>query len=92
MAPELKWNTPPTPQQEENRAKLHACTGWILAMHMHELHPLLWARAQIQPNPTQKQSSRKFQIARGRQIALQVIISQFADQLANGAMLNFSPS
>ncbi|MFB9149234.1 hypothetical protein [Roseovarius ramblicola] len=75
---------------ERARAAIHACLDWLVARHLHELHPLIWAQATTGPGPAPALPPRRTLIARGRQAALRVIAARFSDTLADGGALGFS--
>ena len=77
---------------EQTRRKLHDCTGWLLSDHLQELHPLIWSQALLPPRLTPALPSRRALITKGRQAALHAIALQFADDIADGSSIAFSPS
>lgn len=76
--------------QDRARAAIHDCLDWLVARHLHELHPLLWAQAEIGPAPARSLPPRSRLVTRGRQAALHLIAERFADELADGSALGFS--
>lgn len=76
--------------QERARAAIHACLDWLVARHLHELHPLIWSQALIGPGSGPSLPPRRALVARGRQAALRVIAERFADEIADGCALGFS--
>jgi hypothetical protein len=76
--------------QERTRAALHGCLDWLVAHHLRELHPLVWAQALIGPAPDAGVPPRRALVARGRQAALRAIAARFADEMADGGALAFS--
>lgn len=73
-------------------ARLNDCADWILADHLQELHPLIWSQAQLSPGVATPLPSRRALVTRGRQTALQVIAERFAEDIADGGTIAFSPS
>ncbi|RKF14965.1 hypothetical protein D6850_08875 [Roseovarius spongiae] len=74
------------------RAALHANLRWILSDHLHELHPLIWTQALHHPGQTPRLPSRRALISEGRRTALRAIASIFADDIADGGSIAFSPA
>lgn len=70
---------------------LHDCLTWILRDHMHELHPLIWTQALHRPGAAPLPSRRAL-ITEGRRTALRAIAAQFADDIAGGHSIAFSPA
>ncbi|WP_113912233.1 hypothetical protein [Roseovarius dicentrarchi] len=79
------------PADNGNRAELRACLDWILRDHLHELHPLVWTQAAHRPGLAAL-PSRGALITEGRQTALRAIAAQFADDIAAGKSIAFSPT
>jgi len=77
---------------ERARAALHACQDWILARHLYKLHPYVWAEARPTGLAVQPAATHRALVARGRKTALHLIARRFADQLADGSSIAFSPS
>jgi len=75
---------------ERTRAAIHACLDWLVAEHLAELHPVVWAQALDRPAPGQALPPRRMLMARGREAALRAIAARFADELADGCALGFS--
>ncbi|PVA11319.1 hypothetical protein DC366_06160 [Pelagivirga sediminicola] len=73
------------------RARLQGCLDWILRDHLHELHPLIWTQALRRPGASPLPSRRAL-ISEGRQTALRAIAAQFADDIAGGDSIAFSPA
>ncbi len=73
------------------RAALHDCLTWILRDHLHELHPLIWTQALHCPGAGPLPPRRAL-ISEGRRTALRVIAAQYADDIARGHSIAFSPS
>ena len=90
MAPSGQ-NGPLSRQAEATRARLHACLDWIVAKHMQELHPLLWSQTLLAPGQFPTLPSRRALVTKGRQTALRIIALRFADQIADGSSIAFSP-
>ena len=78
-------------QAEETRAQLHACLDWVVADHMQELHPLIWSQTLLAADEYRMLPPRRALAVGGRQIALRIIATRFADQLADGSAIAFSP-
>jgi len=78
------------PAQERARRAIHACLDWLVAEHLHELHPLVWTQALIGPGQSADLPPRRMLVQRGRQAALHAIAARFADEIAEGQTLAFS--
>jgi hypothetical protein len=78
------------PAQERARRMIHACLDWLVAEHLHELHPLVWTQALIGPGQPADLPPRRMLMQRGRQAALRAIAARFADEIAEGQTLAFS--
>ena len=74
------------------RRHVHDCLDWILSDYLHELHPLVWSQALLSPGLTPALPSRRALINKGRQAALRIIATRFADDLADGSSIAFSPA
>jgi hypothetical protein len=72
------------------RAAIHDCLDWLIARHLHELHPLIWSQALIGPDEAPSLPPRRALVARGRQAALRIIAERFSDEMADGGALAFS--
>lgn len=77
---------------EKARARLHDCLSWILSEHLHELHPALWTTPDTTPMTLSRHTLPRAHIVKGREMALRVIARHFADQLADGSSIAFSPA
>ena len=75
---------------EATRRHLHDCLDWILSEYLQELHPLIWSQALLSPGLTPALPSRRALISKGRQTALRIIATRFADDLADGGSIAFS--
>lgn len=75
---------------EATRKRLHDCLDWILGDYLQELHPLVWSQALLSPGFAAALPSRRALINKGRQTALRVIATRFADELADGSSIAFS--
>ena len=75
---------------EAARKRLHDCLDWILGDYLQELHPLIWSQALLSPGQTPALPSRRALINKGRQTALRIIATRFADELAEGNSIAFS--
>jgi len=73
------------------REALHGCLVWILRDHLYELHPLIWTQALYHPGAPPLPSRRAL-ISEGRRTALRAIAAQFADDIAGGNSIAFSPA
>ncbi len=73
------------------RAQLRGCLTWILRNHLYELHPLIWTQA-LHPRGAAPLPARGALISEGRQTALRSIAAQFADDIARGNSIAFSPA
>lgn len=89
MAPE---HDAPGTAAEATQERLHACLDWLLADHLQELHPLIWAQAMLAPGITAPLPTRRVLVTKGRQTALRVIAERFADEIADGSTIAFSAS
>ena len=65
---------------------------WVLATHLQELHPLIWTEALHRPGQATALPSRRALVRAGRHAALGMIATVFADKLANGRSIAFSPA
>jgi hypothetical protein len=74
------------------RRHVHDCLDWILSDYLHELHPLVWSQALLSPGLTPALPTRRALISKGRQTALRIIATRFADDLADGSSIAFSPA
>ncbi|WP_306154217.1 hypothetical protein [Roseovarius sp. MMSF_3281] len=75
---------------EATRQRLHDCLDWVLSDYLQELHPLIWSQALLSPGLTPTLPSRRALINKGRQTALRIIATRFADELAEGTSIAFS--
>jgi len=89
MAPRCGTARLPT-ARDRARATIHDCLDWLVARHLHELHPMIWAQALTGPGPASWLPPRRVSLAQGRQAALRAIAGRFADDLADGSALGFS--
>ncbi len=72
------------------RARIGACTEWIIRAHLTELHPMIWAHAAHGfDNNLRIRSPHKF-AASGREDAMQVMTSLFRSELASGQRIVFT--
>lgn len=92
MAPDHDRAARLTAVAEQARQNLHDCTDWILAQHLQELHPLIWSQALLPPRLIPARPSRPALVTKGRQAALRAIALRFADDIADGSSIAFSPS
>ncbi|MFX0545730.1 hypothetical protein ACEWPL_009310 [Roseovarius sp. S1116L3] len=77
--------------QDAGRTALNGCLTWILRDHLYELHPLIWTQALHCPG-TRPLPPRRALISEGRRTALRAIAAQFADDIARGQSIAFSPA
>ena len=75
----------------QTRLQLHECLDWLVADHMQELHPLIWSQTLLAPAQVPALPSRRALVVKGRQTALRIIAARFADEIADGSSLAFSP-
>lgn len=80
------------PERAATRASLHACLDWILEDHLHELHPLIWTQALHAPGHCPPLPSRRALVNQGRQTAMRAIAAHFAQDIADGSSIAFSPA
>ncbi|MEO0772388.1 MAG: hypothetical protein AAFZ04_04320 [Pseudomonadota bacterium] len=73
------------------RAQLHDCLDWLVTNHLHELHPLIWSQTLLAPSQVPALPSRRALVVKGRQTALRIIATRFAEEIADGGSLGFSP-
>lgn len=73
------------------RRELAQCLSWILRDHLHELHPLIWTQALHRPGAGPLPPRRAL-ISEGRRTALRAIAAFFADDIAEGQSIAFSPA
>lgn len=72
-------------------AEISACADWVIRDHLTELHPLVWAHAADGfDNATSATSLSRF-AAQGRAQALNALSSLFAEELAGGYNVIFTP-
>jgi len=81
-----------TSSHKAARRALHQSLSWILSDHLHELHPLIWTQALHRPGLTPPLPSRRALITEGRRTALRAIAAIFADDIAEGNSIAFSPA
>ncbi|MEO0372181.1 MAG: hypothetical protein AAF231_12045 [Pseudomonadota bacterium] len=74
-----------------NRLQLHECLDWLVTDHLHELHPLIWSQTLLAPAQVPALPSRRALVVKGRQTALRIIATRFAEEIADGSSLGFSP-
>ena len=75
----------------QTRLQLHECLDWLVADHLQELHPLIWSQTLLAPAQVPALPSRRALVVKGRQTALRIIAARFADEIADGSSLAFSP-
>jgi len=73
------------------RDALQDCLTWILRDHLHELHPLIWTQTLHRPGAGPLPPRRAL-ISEGRRTALRAIAAQYADDIAGGQSITFSPA
>ncbi len=71
---------------------LSDCANWIIRDHMTELHPLVWAHAAEGFDNAAPVTSLSRFAAHGRARALQVLDDLFAEDLAKGRQIVFTPN
>lgn len=76
---------------EEARAEVHALFDTVLCNHLHELHPLIWAEADMGPAASGRLPGRTELLHRGLKTARRTISHHFADDLMAGTTLTFTP-
>ncbi len=74
------------------RQKIAAGLEWVLSQHLKELHPLIWTQALHRPGDSKPLPSRRALVREGRRTALRAIASVFADDMADGSSIAFSPA
>lgn len=74
------------------RARLHAGLRPLAAQHLHELHPLVWARVAMPDMAGPERPARRALALCGRQTALRALALGFARDLAGGGAIGFSPA
>ncbi len=89
MAP--KRNDQDTAAIAATKQQLHECLDWLVTDHLHELHPLIWSQTLLAPSQVPALPSRRALVVKGRQTALRIIAARFADEIADGSSLGFSP-
>lgn len=89
MAP--KQDDRDTAASAQARLHLHECLDWLVTDHLHELHPLLWSQTLLAPAQVPALPSRRALVVKGRQTALRIIAARFAEEIADGSSLGFSP-
>lgn len=75
----------------KNRLQLHECLDWLVTDHLQELHPLIWSQTLLAPAQVPALPSRRALVVKGRQTALRIIAARFAEEIADGSSLAFSP-
>ena len=90
MAP-LKRSKPLSKRAEATRKQLHDCLDWILSDYLQELHPLIWSQTLLAPGQVSLLPSRRALVVKGRQTALRIIATRFANDIADGSSIAFSP-
>lgn len=76
----------------ETRKAIHSVFDHILRDRLKELHPLLWAEADLGPNPGTFLPPRGALIRKGYECARSAIATHFKSELMSGAVLDFSKS
>ncbi|MFD0858524.1 hypothetical protein [Roseovarius aquimarinus] len=87
MRPDTARRAPVIPARDA----LHACLPWLLRDHLQELHPLIWTQALHRPGAGPLPPRRAL-LSEGRRTALRAIAAQFADDIAQGQSIAFSPA
>lgn len=89
MAPKANGKEPAA--SAAARLQLHECLDWLVTDHLHELHPLIWSQTLLAPAQVPALPSRRALVVKGRQTALRIIATRFAEEIADGSSLGFSP-
>lgn len=89
MAP--KKDDKATAANKKSRLLLHECLDWLVTDHLQELHPLIWSQTLLAPAQVPALPSRRALVVKGRQTALRIIAARFAEEIADGSSLAFSP-
>jgi hypothetical protein len=92
MAPDRPRPAPLPADSDANRARLHDYLDCILANHLSELHPLVWSQTLVAPGLTPALPPRRVLVTTGRHAALRAIALRFAEEIAAGKTIAFSPS
>jgi hypothetical protein len=79
-----------TPQATAARAALATCLDWIIAEHLHEVHPLIWAAAAAGPDIRANPPPRNALVHLGQTLARATIARHFADDLDQGTTISIS--
>ena len=74
----------------EVRHAIHSMFDHILRENLRELHPLLWAEADLGPNPGTFLPPRGALLRKGRDTALNAIATHFKNDIVSGKTLDFS--
>lgn len=72
------------------RRTVHATLDWVLAEHLYELHPLVWAQAALGPASSIAVPRRAALMRKGVVAARQTIARHFAEELMSGTTVAFS--
>lgn len=78
-------------EPDSPRARISACADWIIRDHLRELHPLIWAHAAQGFDTAPRTRSLQRFADRGRDEALRVLARLFADEIAQGHEVIFTP-
>jgi len=73
----------------EVRQNIHSMFDHILRENLRELHPLLWAEADLGPTPGKYLPPRGALLRKGRDTALNAIASHFKSDIISGKILEF---
>ena len=73
----------------EVRQNIHSMFDHILRENLRELHPLLWAEADLGPTPGTYLPPRGALLRKGRDTALNAIASHFKSDIISGKILEF---
>lgn len=71
------------------RKNIHSMFDHILRENLHELHPLLWAEAELGPAPGTYLPPRSALLRKGRDTALNAIASHFKSDISSGKIIEF---
>lgn len=79
------------PDLAGTRAALRGACRWIVADHLREIHPNVWANIRDTLDPEGRVNDPRKRIDRARHDALRTIAAPFKEALADGARLRLTP-
>lgn len=79
------------PEASKALSQIQDAAHWIMADHLHELHPLIWGHAIKGFDNRARIASIDALFKQGRETADQVFVSVFGDHMKNGNALIFTP-